>query len=181
MVAHEYDITGLGDKRQSAGCSPTTEVLLTTHLTSTTAAVFWGSTERLNTSHRIVSISFTFSDDEAVSLTSPAVQVASKAYRKPLDIPITTIRRATTVTSPSCDPPAASVYQQPSEPMHRTPGTLYGETVTDTVFVIDVAVPGNPAEFTVQLPQVLIDGKPIDVPPVQFISKSNHYLPAQLM
>jgi hypothetical protein len=181
MVSHEYDVKGQGDKSESGGCSTTPEVMLTTHLTPATAVVFWGSTERLNTSHRIFSISFTFSSDEVVVLTSPTVQIISKAYAKPLAIPMPPVRRATTVTSPCCDPPAASVYQNPNEPMHRMPGTLYGEPTTDSVFVIDLKVPDNPAEFTVQLSQVLINGKPIDVPPVKFIYKSSHYLPAQLM
>jgi hypothetical protein len=63
------------------------------------------------------------------------------------------------LNSPSCDPPAASVYQQPQEPMHRMPGTLYEDPVTDSVFVIDIAVPNNPGEFTVQLVPVLVEGK----------------------
>jgi hypothetical protein len=181
VVSHEYDIKGQGDKSESGGCSPTTEVRLTTHLTDATAAVFWGSVERLHHSHRIVSISFTLSNDEMVSLTKPEITITSKAYTTPRMIPITTIRRASMLNSPSCDPPAASIYQQPNEPMHRMPGTLYGDPVTDSVFVIDIAVPNNPAEFTVQLPPVLVNDKLIDVPTVKFLRKSSVYYPAQLM
>jgi hypothetical protein len=61
------------------------------------------------------------------------------------------------------------------------PGTLHGDAVTDSIFVIDVAVPGNPAEFTVQLPPVNVNDKPIDVAPVRFLRKSSVYFPAQLM
>jgi hypothetical protein len=181
MVSHEYDVKGQGERSESGGCSPTTEVRLTTHLTPTTAAVFWGSVERLHHSKRIVSISFMFSNDEVVSLTQPEVTITSKSYAAPKVIPITTIRRASRLNSPSCDPPAASLYQSPSEPMHRTPGTLYGDPVTDSIFIIDIAVPGNPAEFTVELAPVLIDGKLIDVPAVTFLRKSRVYLPAQVM
>jgi hypothetical protein len=141
MVSHEYDIKGLGDKSESGGCSPTTEVRLTTHLTPATAVLFWGSVERLHHSHRIVSVNITFSNDEVVSLPKPEVTIASKVYAAPKMIPITTIRRASRLNSPSCDPPEDSVYQQPNEPMHRMPGTLDGEPVTDSVFVIEIAVP----------------------------------------
>ena len=178
VVSHEYDIKGQGDKSESGGCSPTTEVRLTTHLTPATDAVFWGSVERLHHSHRIVSISFVLSNDEVVSLSRPEVTITSKAYAAPKMIPITTIRRASRLNSPSCDPPAASVYSLPSEPMHRMPGTLYGDPVTDSVFVIDIAVPDSPAQFTVQLAPVLIDGKLIDVPPVTFLRKSDVSFPA---
>jgi hypothetical protein len=181
MVSHEYDVKGQGERSESGGCSPTTEVMLTTHLTPATAAVFWGSVERLHHSHRIVSISFTMSDDEVVSLTKPDVTISSKAYAAPRIIPITTIRRASMLNSPSCDPPAASVYQPPNEPMHRMPGTLYGDRVTDSVFVIDIAVPDNPAEFTVKLAPVLVTGMLVDVPAVTFLRKSSVYYPAQLM
>jgi hypothetical protein len=181
VVSHEYDVTGEGDKSQSGGCSPTTEVMLTTHLTKTTAVVFWGSVERLHPSHRIVTLSFTFTDDEVASLTKPEVTLTSEAYATPQVIPITTIRRASGLNSPSCDPPAASVYQRPDQPMHRMPGTLYGDAVTDSIFVVNVAVPGNPAEFTIQLPPVKVNDKPIDVTPVKFLRKSSVYFPAQLM
>jgi hypothetical protein len=181
MVSHDYDIKGQGDKSESGGCSPTTEVRLTTHLTPATAVLFWGSVERLHHSHRLVSISFTFSNDEIVSLTKPEVTITSNAYTTPHSIPITTIRRASMLNSPSCDPPAASVYSLPNEPMHRMPGTLYGDPVTDWVFVIDIAVPGNPSEFTVQLAPVLIDGKMVDVPAVEFLRKSSVSFPAQVM
>jgi hypothetical protein len=181
VVSYEYDIEGQGDRSESGGCSPTTEVRLTTHLTPATTILFWGSVERLHYSHRIVSISFTFSNDEVVSLTKAEVTITSKAYAAPKVIPITTIRRASSLNSPSCDPPAASVYQPPNEPMHRTPGILYGDPVTDSVFVIDVAVPENPAEFTVQLAPVLINGRLIDVPAVTFLRKSSVYYPAQII
>jgi hypothetical protein len=91
---------------------------------------------------------------------------------------ITTIRRSTVVRSHSCDPPAASVYQQPNEPMHRMPGTLYGDPVTDSVFAIDIVVPGNPSDFTVQLSPVLINGKTVDVAAVTFLRKSRVSFPA---
>jgi hypothetical protein len=123
-VSQDYDVKGQGDKSESGGCSPTTEVMLTNHLTPATAVVFWGSVERLHPGHRIVSISFAFSDDEAVSLTKPEVKIASKAFATPRVIPITTIRRASMLNSPSCDPPAASVYQQPNERMHRMPEVI---------------------------------------------------------
>ena len=181
MITHEYDVKGQGDKSESGGCSPTTEVRLTAHLTPATAVVFWGSVERLHHSHRIVSISFMLSNDEVVSLTEPDVTITSKAYPAARSIPIAAIRRASRLNSPSCDPPAASVYSLPNEPMHRMPGTLYGDPVTDSVFVIDFAVPDNPAEFTVQLAPVLIDGKPIDVPAVTFLRKSSVYFPPQVM
>jgi hypothetical protein len=181
VVSYEYDIKGQGDRSESGGCSPTTEVRLTTHLTPATAAMFWGSVERLHHSHRIVSISFTFSNDEVVSLTKPEVTITSKAYAAPKMIPISTIRRASRLNSPSFDPPAASVYQLPNEPMHLMPGTLFGDPVTDSVFVIDVAIPDNPAEFTVQLVPVLINGMLVDVPAVTFLRKSSVSLPAQLM
>jgi hypothetical protein len=181
MVSHEYDVKGQGDKSEYGGCSPTTEVRLTTHLTPATAAVFWGSVERLHHSQRIVSISFTFSNDEEVLLTKPEVIITSKAYVAPRTVPITTIRRANTMNSPSCDPPAISVYQNPSEPMHRMLGTLYGDPVVDSVFVIDAAVPGNPTEFTITLAPVRIDDRLIDIPPVTFTRKSSVYLPSQVM
>jgi hypothetical protein len=178
MVSYEYDVKGQGEKSESGGCSPTTEARLTTHLTPATAAVFWGSVERLHHSHRIVSISVIFSNDEVVSLTKPEVTITSKAYATPKVIPITTIRRASMLNSPSCDPPAASVYQQPNEPMHRMPGTLYGDPVTDSVFVIDIAVPNNPSEFTVQLAPVLINGIFVEVPAVTFLRESSVSFPA---
>jgi hypothetical protein len=181
VVTHEYDVKGQGDKSESGGCSPTTEVRLTTHLTNATAVVFWGSVERLHPSHRILSISFTFSNDEVASLTKPEVTIVSKAYATPRNIPITTIRRASVLNSPSCDPPAASVYQQPNEPMHRMSGTLDGDPVTVSIFVVDVAVPESPDEFTVQLPPVLVNEMLVDVPAVKFLRKSSLYFPAQIM
>ena len=180
VVTHEYDVNGQGDKSESGGCSPTTEVRLTTHLTNATAAVFWGSVERVHPSHRILSISFTFSNDEVASLTKPEVTIFSKDYANPHNIPIRTIRRASVLNSPSCDPPADSVYQKPNETMHRMPGTLYGEPVIDSVFVIDIAVPGNPAEFTVQLPPVLVNEMLMDVPAVKFLRNSSLYFPGQI-
>lgn len=178
MVSYDYIVKGHGDKSESGGCSPTTEARLTTHLTAATAVLFWGSVERLHHSHRIVSISFTFSNDEVVTLTKPEVTITSNAYATPRDIQITTIRRASRLNSPSCDPPAASVYQQPNEPMHSMPGTLYGDPVTNSVFIIDIAVPGNPGQFTLQLAPVLINGMFVDVPAVTFLRKSNVSFPA---
>jgi hypothetical protein len=178
MVAHEYDVKGQGDKSESGGCSPTTEVMLTAHPTPATAVVFWGSVERLHHSHRIVSISFMLSNDEVVQLSKPEVTITSKAYTTPRVIPITTIRRASRLNSPSCDPPAASVYQQPNELMHRISGTLYGDAVTDSIFVIDVAVPDNPGEFTLQLAPVLFNGKSIEVAAITFLRKSSVSFPA---
>jgi hypothetical protein len=180
MVAHEYDVRGQGEKSESGGCSPTSEARLTAHLTPATTVLFWGSVERLHHSKRIASISFMLSNDEVVSLTRPEVTITSKAYAAPKVIPITTIRRASVLNSPSCDPPAASVYQQPNEAMHRMPGTLYGDPVTDSIFVIDIAVPNNPGEFTVKLAPVLVNGMLVDVPAVTFLRKSNVYYPAQL-
>src|SRR3984957_7249386 len=114
MISHEYDVKGQGDKSESGGCSPTTETRLTTHLPPATTVLLWGSVERLHHSHRIVSISFMLSNDETVSLTKPEVTITSKAYAAPKVIPITTIRRASRLNSPSCDPPAASVYSLPN-------------------------------------------------------------------
>src|ERR1700722_20903976 len=73
MISHEYDLKGQGDRSESGGCSPTTEVRLTTHLTPATSAIFWRSVERLHHGHSIASISFTLSNDEVVSLTKPEV------------------------------------------------------------------------------------------------------------
>jgi len=53
--------------------------------------------------------------------------------------------------------------------------------VTDSIFVIDVAVPDNPSEFTVRLPPVLVNDVLVDVPAVTFLRKSSVYFPAQLM
>ena len=178
VVSREYDIEGQGDKSESGGCSPTTEARLTAHLTPATAAVFWGSVERLHHSHRIVSISLTFSNDEVVSLPTPEVTITSQAYAAPKVIPITTIRRTSRVSSPSCDPPEDSVFQQPNESMHRMPGTLDGEPVTASVFVIDIAVPSNPGEFTVQLAPVLVNDMLVDVPAVTFLRNSSVSFPA---
>jgi hypothetical protein len=62
--------------------------------------------------------------------------------------------------------------------MHRMPGIRDGEPVTDSVFVIDIAVPDNPSEFTLQLPPVNIDGMLVEVPAVTFLRKSNVSFPA---
>jgi hypothetical protein len=178
MVSHQYDVKGQGDKSESGGCSPTTEVRLTTQLTPATAVLFWGSVERLHHSHRIVSISVIVSNDEVVSLTKPEVTITSKAYSTPRIIPITTIRRASVLNSPSCDPPAASVYSLPNEPMRRMPGTLYGDPAAESVFVIDIAVPNNPGEFTLQLAPVLVNDMLVDVPAVTFLRNSSVSFPA---
>jgi hypothetical protein len=65
--------------------------------------------------------------------------------------------------------------------MHRMPGTLYGDPITDSVFIIDIAVPGNPSEFMLQLAPVSVNGVLVDVPAVTFLRKRNIYLPAQIM
>jgi hypothetical protein len=178
VVSYEYDVKGQGDKSESGGCSPTTEVRMLVHLTNATSAMFWGSVERLHHSHRIVSISFIISNDDVLTLTKPAITITSKVYASPQVIPITTIRRASRVNSPSCDPPEDFVYQNPNEPMHQVPGKQKGDPATDSVFVIDLTVPDNPDEFTVQLAPVLIHGKPVAVPPVTFLRKSSVSLPA---
>jgi hypothetical protein len=169
VVSYEYDVEGQGVKSQSGGCSPTTEVLLTQHLTPTTSVVFWGSVERLHHSHRIVSASFKLSGDDLVTLTKPEVEITSKAYATPRLVPITTIRRSSAMSSPSCDPPDGSVYQNPSEAMRHMPA----DSATTTIFVIDFRVPENPAEFTIRLAPVLINGKSNEVPAVKFLRKSS--------
>jgi hypothetical protein len=66
--------------------------------------------------------------------------------------------------------------------MHRMPGTLYGDPVTDSVFVIDIAVPKNADEFTVKLAPVLVNGKLVDIPAVTFLlRRSSVSFPAQAM
>jgi hypothetical protein len=180
MVAHEYDIEGQGEKSASGGCSPNTEPLLTTHLTPATSVVFWASVDRLRPNYRILSISFTLSNDETIVLTKPEVLISSKDYSIPRAVPITTVRRASALVSPSCDSPTDSAYQQPKEPMHRTPGTYNGDPVIDSVFVIDIAVSGDPQRITIQFPPVSIDGKLLEVPTVTFVRKTNIYLPAQI-
>jgi hypothetical protein len=178
VLSYDYDVKGQGEKSESGGCSPTTEVRLTTQLTQGTAVVFWGSVERLHHSHRIVSISFTLADDETLSLTKPDVLVSSQDHSIPRAIPISTVRRSSVLVSPSCDPPTDSAYQQFNEPMHRVPGTYYGAPVIDSIFAIDIAVSGNPAQFTVQLPPVLINGNVVSVPAVTFLRKSSLSFPA---
>jgi hypothetical protein len=177
MISHEYDVEGQGEKSASGGCSSDTEARLTTHLTPATDIVFWGSDDRLRPNHRIISISFTFSNDEAVSLTKPEVLISSKAYSIPRAVPITTIRRSSVLVSPSCDAPADAVYQKPDEPMHSRSGFSNGDRVTDSIFVIDIAVSGDPAEITIQFPPVSINGTFVDVPAVTFLHKTNVYLP----
>jgi hypothetical protein len=177
LVSHEYEVEGPGEKSASGGCSSDTEALLTTHLTPATSVVFWGSVDRLRPNHRIISISFTLSNNEAVSLTKPEVLVSSKAYSIPRIVPITTVRRSSLLVSPSCDAPADAVYQKPDEPMHRTPGISNGDRVIDSIFVIDIAVSGDPAQITIQFPPVSINGIPVDVPVVTFLQKTNVYLP----
>ena len=177
VVSYEYDVKGQGDKSESGGCSPTTEVRLTTHLTRATDAVFWGSVERLHHSHRIVSISFTFTDDEAVYLTTPEVTVTSNAYAKPHVVPISGVRRSSRLNSPSCDPPDGSSFQRPDQPLRRMQAQD-GDAATDSVFTIDIAVPDNPAQFTIQLSPVQVNGRIIEVPPVTFLRQSSVSFPA---
>jgi hypothetical protein len=45
-------------------------------------------------------------------------------------------------------------------------------------FVIDIAVPNNPGEFTLQLPPVLVNGRLVDVPAVTFLRNSSVSFPA---
>ena len=181
MVSHEYDVEGPGDKSASGGCSSNTEARLTKQLTPATSVVFWGSDDRLRPNHRIISISFTLSNDESVLLTKPEVLISSKAYSIPRIVPITTVRRSSVLVSPSCDAPADAVYQKPDEPMHRVPGISNGDQVTDSIFVIDIAVSGDPAQITIQFPPVSINGTLVDVPAVSFLHKTNVYLPGDRM
>src|ERR1700733_11738443 len=148
---------GQGDRSESGGCSPSTEVRLTTQLTPATAVVFWRSVERLHHSHQIASVSFTLSNDEVVSLFRPGVTVTSKIYARGYTIPITSIRRYSRLNSPSCDPPEDSAVQRPDQLLQRLP-----DQAINSVFVIDIAVPDNPAEFTVQMSPVQVNGKMID-------------------
>jgi hypothetical protein len=177
MVSHEYDVEGQGEKSASGGCSSNTEARLTRQLTPATSVVLWGSDDRLRPNHRIISISFTLSNDESVSLTKPEVLISSKAYSIPRVVPITTVRRSSVLVSPSCDAPADAVYQKPDEPMRRMPGLLNGDSVTDSIFVIDIAVSGDPAQITIQFPSVSINGTAVAVPAVTFTHKTNVYLP----
>jgi hypothetical protein len=176
-VSHDYDVEGQGEKSASGGCSSSTEARLTRQLTPATSVVFWGSDDRLRPNHRIISISFTLSDDESVSLTKPEVLISSKAYSIPRVVPISTVRRSSVLVSPSCDAPADAAYQKPDEPMHRMPGISNGDPVTDSIFIVDVAVSGDPAQITIQLPPVSINGTLVDVPAVSFLHKTNVYLP----
>jgi hypothetical protein len=169
VVSYEYDVEVQGVKSESGGCSPTTEVLLTQHLTPTTSVVFWGSVERLHHSHRIVSVSFKLSGDDLVTLTKPEVEITSKAYATPRLVPITTVRRSSAMSSPSCDPTDGSTYQNPNEAMRR----LAADTATTAIFVIDFQVPENPAEFTIRVAPVMINGKSNEVPAVKFLRKSS--------
>jgi hypothetical protein len=177
VVSHEYDVEGQGEKSASGGCSSNTEARLTKQLTPATSVVFWGSDDRLRANHRIISISFTLLNDESVSLTKPEVLISSKTYSIPRTVPITTIRRSSLLVSPSCDAPADAVYQKPDEPMHRMPGLSNGDPVTDSIFVIDVAVSGDPEQITIQFPPVSINDTLVDVPAVTFVHKTNIYLP----
>jgi hypothetical protein len=177
IVSHEYDVEGQGEKSASGGCSSNTEARLTKQLTPATSVVFWGSDDRLRPNHRIISISFTLSNDESVSLTKPGVLISSKTYSIPRIVPITTIRRSSVLVSPSCDAPADAMYQKPDEPMHRIPGLSNGDPVTDSIFVIDIAVSGDPQQITIQFPPVSINDALVDVPAVTFVHKTNVYLP----
>jgi hypothetical protein len=177
MISHEYDVEGQGEKSASGGCSSNTEARLTKQLTPTTAVVFWGSDDRLRPNHRIISISFTISNDESVLLTKPEVLISSKAYSIPRVVPVTTVRRSSVLVSPSCDAPADAVYQKPDEPMHPMRGISNGDGVTDSIFIIDIAVSGDPEQITIQSPPVSINGTFVDVPAVTFVHKTNFYLP----
>jgi hypothetical protein len=171
-----YDIAGAGEKRYTAGCSMNTETDLSIHLTNSTDVVFWGPAARKSTHQMILSIMITVSGDEVVLLTKPAIEITSKEAKSPLLSSVTTIRRAGALSSPSCDPPEGSVYQTPDEPMRRMPGTYHSRPITDSVFVIDVPIPGNQDEFSVQVGPVKVDDKIVEIPAVHFVRKTKGQL-----
>ena len=179
-VSSYWDVSGQGARSASGGCAPTPEVQLTTHLTPDTAVVFWGSVDSLRPDHKIISVSFTFFNDDVVMLTEPELLVSSKSNSIPRGVPITAVRRALSLVSPSCDPPTDAAYQDPQQPMHRMPGILNGEAVTDSVFVIDIVLSDDPAQIAVQLPPISINGQFAHVPPVTFSRRLRVSLPALL-
>jgi hypothetical protein len=175
-VSSFYDINGPGDKSYTAGCSMSTEANLSMTLTNTTNVVFWGPANRNPSDQKILSIIFTVSGNEIVSLTQPIVEVTTNAAKEPLAIPVTTIRRTGALSSPSCNPMDGSVYQAPDEPMRRVLGTYHSRPVEDSVFVVDINIPGNPNEFSVRVPPVKVDDKIIEIPTVQFVRKTKAQL-----
>jgi hypothetical protein len=175
-ISSFYDINGAGDKRYTAGCSMSTEANLSIALTNTTNVVFWGPANRKPSDQQILSIIITVSGNEIVSLTQPIVEVTSKGAKQPLAIPVTTIRRAGALSSPSCNPPEGSVYQAPDESMRRALGTYHSRPIEDSVFVMDINIPGNPNEFSVRAPPVKIDDKIIAIPAVHFVRKTKAQL-----
>jgi hypothetical protein len=172
VVSNYYNINGAGDKRTFAGCAMKVEAELITQLTGGVGLIYWGSAN-YESKGRAISISFTIAGDEVVVLSKPTVDIAAKDATAPFEFHVNAIRRAYVESSPSCDPPRDAVYQGPEEPMHRMPGTFKGRPVTNSVFVIDVTVPGNPEEFSVQLPPVRVDNKMIDVPLIHFVHKTS--------
>jgi hypothetical protein len=171
VISHRYDVEGQGEKSAAAGCSRSAEVTLAAHPTPDITIVTWDSPDRIRPNHRIVSISFVLSNDDVVKLTKPEVLVSSKSNSIPSTVPITTVRRASSLSSPSCDPPSDAVYQQPDAPIRRMPGMLNGQPVTDSVFVIDIVVSGDPGEISVRLPTISINDEPVDMPAVTFFRK----------
>jgi hypothetical protein len=171
VISHEYAVEGQGDKSSVSGCSQSAEVLVTMHPTRDVNVVFWNSDDRIRANHRIVSISFVLSNDDVIKFTKPEVLVSSKTNSIPSAVPIATIRRAQRLESPSCDPSADAIYQAPSEPMRPVPKIVNGEAGTDSVFVINIAVSGSPAQITVQLPPMLINDRNLEIPAVTFLRK----------
>jgi hypothetical protein len=175
-VSSFYDISGPGDKRYIAGCSMNTEANLSITLTSATNIVFWGPANRAPSNQKRLSIMFTVSGNEVLSLTEPIVEVTSEEAKEHLAIPVTTIRRTAALSSPSCNPLEGSVYQAPDELMRRTPGIYHSRAIEDSVFVLDVDIPGNPNEFSVRVPPVKIDDKIMEIPVIHFVRKTKAQL-----
>lgn len=175
-VSSFYDISGPGEKRYTAGCSMSTEASLSMALTNTTSVVFWGPAHRKPSDQKLLSIIFTVSGNEIVSLTQAIVEFSTPGAKEPLAIPVTTIRRTGALSSPSCNPVAGAVYQTPDEPMRGMPGTYHGRAIEDSVFVMDIRIPGSPNEFSVSVPPVKVDDKIIEIPTIQFVRKTKAQL-----
>ena len=175
-ISSFYDISDPGDKRYSAGCSMNTEASLSVTLTSATNIVFWGPASLAPSNEKHLNIMFTVSGNEVLSLTEAIVEVTSEAAKKPFRIPVTTIRRTAALSSPSCTPLQGSSYQAPDDLMRRTPGMYHSQAVVDSVFVLDVDIPGSPNEFSVRVPPVKIDDKVIEIPVVHFVRKTRAQL-----
>jgi hypothetical protein len=172
VASNYYDIEGVGDKRIFSGCAMKVEAELKAQLTDGVGIISWGSANHGSVG-RAISISFTIAGSEVIQLTKPAVEITAGGSTRPLEIGVESVRRAYVESSPSCSPPRGAVYQRPDEPTRRIQGSFQGRTVTDTVFVIDLTVPGNPGEFLVQIPPVKVDDRAIDVPPVRFVRKKS--------